>query len=285
LRRFNRLDARKTWSIKLSLVLGISRVLYLATVRSAFVILAVVCVSTTGSRLCAQTPVDPASPPPAVKNTNPQPGEISDKTREQIAAEQIKKQEHQRYLGFFPTFNMSNVSDAVPMTRKQKFQLAFKSATDPVTFLIAGVDAGISQANNDYKEYGQGAQGYFKRWGASYTDTFDGTMLGNAVFPSLLHQDPRYFRKGTGSFGGRVLYAALTTVRCKGDNGHWQPNYSNILGNIAAGGISNIYYPPSSRGVGLTFERAFTVSAEGALGSLFLEFWPDVARHIHKNKN
>ena len=219
----------------------------------------------------------------ASQNGNPLPGQVSAKTPEEVAAEQIKKQEHQRVLGVIPIFNMSNVPDAVAMTPKQKFQLAFRSAIDPVTFLIAGADAGISHAQNDFAGYGQGAEGYFKRWGASYADSFDGSILGNAAFPSLLHQDPRYFRKGTGSFKGRLWYAMLTTVRCKGDNGKWQPNYSNVLGNIAAGGIANLYYPSTDRGVGLTFQRAFTVTAEGALGSMFLEFWPDISHHLHKN--
>ncbi len=216
--------------------------------------------------------------PPEQENKPPQPG----KTKEQIAAEQVKAQEHQRVLGVFPSFNVSNIPDAVAMTPKQKFQLAFKSATDPVTFVIAGVDAGVSQFENDYKGYGQGAQGYFKRWGASYADTFDGDMLGNALFPTLLHQDPRYFRKGTGSIGSRLWYAASTTFRCRGDNGRWQPNYSNVLGNLAAGGLANLYYPSTDRGAGLTFERAFTVTAEGAFGAIFLEFWPDVSHKLFK---
>ncbi len=225
------------------------------------------------------TPQDnPQTPAP------PQPGQPADKSREEIAAEQIKRQEHQRVLGVFPSFNLSNIPDAVAMTRKQKFELAFKSATDPITFVIAGVDAGVSQFENDYAGYGQGAQGYFKRWGASYADTFDGDILGNALFPSLLHQDPRYFRRGTGSVGSRLWYSILTTVRCKGDNGHWQPNVSNLLGNIAAGGIANLYYPSTDRGAGLTFERAFTVTAEGAFGAVFLEFWPDVSHKLRKKK-
>ncbi|HEY7212439.1 MAG TPA: hypothetical protein VH477_19340 [Bryobacteraceae bacterium] len=214
------------------------------------------------------------------QKTPPQPA----KTREQIAAEQIKQQERQRILGVIPIFNVSNIPDAVPMTPRQKFRLAMRSALDPATFFIAGADAGISQWQNDFSGYGQGAQGYFKRWGASYADTFDSALLGNAVFPSLLHQDPRYFRKGTGSFGSRLWYAVLTTVRTKGDNGRWQPNYSNILGNIAAGGVANLYYPSTDRGVGLTFERAFTVTAEGAIGGFVLEFWPDISRKFSKKK-
>ncbi len=187
-------------------------------------------------------------------------------------------------LGIFPSFNVTSIPDAVAMTPKQKFELALKSATDPVTFGIAAFDAGISQWENDYKGYGQGAQGYFKRWGASYTDTFDGDLIGNAIFPILLHQDPRYFRKVIGTKKSRLWYAVESTWRAKGDNGHWQPNFSNILGNLAAGGISNLYYPSTDRGAALTVERALTVTAEGSFGAIFIEFWPDVARKLKKKK-
>ncbi len=196
----------------------------------------------------------------------------------------MRAQEHQRILGIFPSFGVTNIPDAVSLSPKQKFQLSLHSALDPVQFGIAGVDAGISQAFNDFKGYGQGAQGYFKRWGASYADNFDGAIFGGAVFPVLLHQDPRYFRKGTGTVSNRLWYAISTTFRCKGDNGKWQPNYSNILGNIAAGGIANLYYPSTDKGVSLIFERAFTVTAEGAGGAVLLEFWPDLERHFRHKK-
>src|SRR5580698_1183712 len=98
-----------------------------------------------------------------------------------------------------------------------------------------------------FRGYGQGAQGYAKRFGASYTDGFVGTFLADAVLPSVLHQDPRYFYRGTGSIRSRALYAMASAVICKGDNGRWQPNYSNVLGNLAAAGISNAYYPASNR--------------------------------------
>lgn len=214
--------------------------------------------------------------------TVPQPGASGDK--KEIAEKQMKQQEHQRILGIFPNFNTSNISDAVALTPKQKFRLAFATVSDPVTFGVAAIDAGVSQYNDDYKGYGEGAQGYFKRFGAAYMDSFDGTMIGNAILPSLLHQDPRYFRKGHGTILSRIEYAASTTVICKGDNGHWQPNVSNLAGNFIAGGISNLYYPSTDRGAELTVTRALTVSAEGALGALFDEFWPDVARRLHKKQ-
>ncbi len=229
-----------------------------------------------------ETPTNPgqktAVPPP------PQPGQLSAEARRKKAEEQLKAQEHQRILGIFPSFGVTNIPDAVSLSPKQKFELSLHSALDPVQFGIAGVDAGISQAFNDFKGYGQGAQGYFKRWGASYADNFDGAIFGGAVFPILLHQDPRYFRKGTGSFSNRLWYAISTTFRAKGDSGKWQPNYSNILGNITAGGIANLYYPSTDKGVSLIFERAFTVTAEGAGGAVLLEFWPDIEHHFRHEK-
>jgi hypothetical protein len=144
--------------------------------------------------------------------------------------------------------------------------------------------AGLEQWENGYSGYGQGAQGYGKRFGAAYADNFSGAMFGGAIFPALLHQDPRYFRRGTGSFRSRFFYAISTAVKTKNDKGRWEPNYSNVLGNLAAGGLANVYYPSTDRGVGLTFERALTVTAEGAIGSVFVEFWPDISSKLfHKH--
>jgi hypothetical protein len=202
-----------------------------------------------------------------------------------LAERQVKQQEKQRILGVVPEFNISNIQDAATLSPGQKFELATKSALDPFAFVAAGFDAGLSQADNDFAGYGQGAQGYAKRFAASYMDSFDGTMLGNAVFPILFHQDPRYFRRGEGSFASRLLYAAASTVRCKGDDGDWQFNYSNVLGNLTAGGIANVYYPQADRGAALIFQRALTVTAEGAIGAAFYEFWPDIERKMfHKRQ-
>jgi hypothetical protein len=205
-------------------------------------------------------------------------------TQQEKAEQQLRQQEKQRIAGVVPNFNVSYDSDAAPLSRKQKLHLAFRTATDPVSFGVAAFDAGFSQAEDDFPGYGQGMQGYAKRFGASYADNFDGTMLGNAIFPILLKQDPRYFRRGEGSFTSRFLYSISTTVWCKNDSGSHGPNYSNILGNLAAGGISNLYYPASDRGAGLTFERGFTVTAYGAFGGVFNEFWPDIAKKLFKDK-
>jgi hypothetical protein len=215
------------------------------------------------------------------QNTGVSPAESAEQRRE----EQLKKEEKQRVLGILPEFNVSRIPDAVPLTAKQKFGLAFKTLTDPGTFFFAGVVAGIAQAQNSFPGYGQGAAGYGKRFGATYLDSFDGAMIGNAMLPALLHQDPRYFRKGKGNFASRFGYALLSTFRCKSDSGNWQPNYSNLLGNFAAGAVSNLYYPADQRGLVSTYQRTIVVSAQGAIGASISEFWPDIAQHLRKRNH
>ena len=225
------------------------------------------------------TNITPAAPPAQGQQSTPPPMSQQDR-----AAQQVKQQEHQRILGVVPNFNTSYVQDAAPLSRKQKLSLAFKSATDVGNILVAAADAAYNEWTDQFPEYGEGMKGYGKYLGASYADAFDGTMLGNAIFPILLKQDPRFFRKGTGSFHSRLFYAIGTTFWCKNDSGSRGPNYSNLLGNLAAGGISNLYYPASDRGVSLTFERGFVVTAEGAIGGVFEEFWPDIAHKVFKNR-
>ena len=190
----------------------------------------------------------------------------------EIAQEQLKEQEKQRVLGLIPNFYVSYVPNAAPLSSKQKFQLAWKSTIDPVTFGVTAVITGIQQSQNDFSGYGQGAQGYAKRFGANYADLTISTFIGGAILPSLLKQDPRYFYKGTGGWKNRALYAIANSVICKGDNGHWQPNYSSILGSLAAGGISNLYYPSSDRGGGLIVENTLIGIGASAGINLLQEF-------------
>lgn len=194
-------------------------------------------------------------------------------SRQEIAQEQLKFEEAQRVFGVIPNFYVSYVPNAPPLTSRQKFDLAWKSSVDPITFLATGAFAGVEQAKNSFSGYGQGAQGYAKRYAANYADNFIGGMIGGAILPSLLKQDPRYFYKGTGTTRSRIFYAIANAVVCKGDNGNWQLNYSSILGGLAAGGISNLYYPASSReGIRLTFEETLLGTASSAAQNLFQEF-------------
>jgi len=189
-----------------------------------------------------------------------------------IAEAQIKEEEKQRALGFIPNYYVSYVPNAQPLAPRQKFELAWKTIVDPVTFGITGAVAGIQQAQNDYSGYGQGADGYAKRYGAAYANVVIGTMIGGAILPSLFKQDPRYFYKGTGSKKSRLMYALATSVICKGDNGHWQANYSGILGGLAAGGISNLYYPAKDRDAGLVFQNALIGIGTTAAANVLQEF-------------
>jgi hypothetical protein len=192
----------------------------------------------------------------------------------EVAEEEIHVEEKQRILGMIPNYFVSYTPNAVPLIKKQKFELAWKSTIDPVSFGLAGVVAGIEQGTNSLSGYGQGAQGYAKRFGATYADFAIGTFVGSAILPSILKQDPRYFYKGTGSKKSRLLYALANAVICKGDNGHWQPNYSNMLGGLAAGAISNLYYPSSDRtGASVTFENAMIGIGGTAAGAVVQEFF------------
>ena len=198
---------------------------------------------------------------------------VSASQQEEIAEQQIHVEESQRVLGVLPNFYVSYDHAAVPLTTRQKYALAWRSNIDPFTFLINGAFAGVEQAENTFAGYGQGAQGYAKRFGANYADTFISTEIGGAILPSIFKQDPRYFYKGTGTIRARAGYAIANAVVCKGDNMRWQFNESGILGGLAAGGIANLYYPPSDRGsVALFFGGAALSIGESAVQNLFQEF-------------
>jgi hypothetical protein len=209
---------------------------------------------------------------------------------EELAEVQIQEQEKQRVLGVFPNFYVTYDPNAVALRPRQKFELAWKTTTDPVTFILIGAVAGIQQSQNTFGGYGQGAQGYGKRYGAGFADFVTGTFIGGAILPSLLKQDPRYFYKGTGSKRSRALYAIANSVICKGDNGRWQPGYSTIFGSLITGGISNAYYPPNDRGAALVFENAAIGIGTTAAANLIQEFivrkiTPNLPKHDPANAN
>lgn len=190
---------------------------------------------------------------------------------EEIARQQVEVAEKQRVLGFIPNFYVVYDHNAVPLTPKLKFRLAAKTSTDPVTFLGTAFVASVDHASNT-PNYGQGWDAYGQRMGANYANGLTDIMIGGAILPSILRQDPRYFYKGTGTKKSRTLYALRTPFVCKGDNGHWQPNYSSLGGYLASGAISNVYYPPSNRGPGLVFANTFVDIAADMANGLIQEF-------------
>jgi hypothetical protein len=204
----------------------------------------------------------------------------------QLSQEQLHIAEQQRIVGIIPNFYSSYNWNVPPMLAKQKFQLSIRSIIDPVTFLTVAGRAGVEQYRNSFPAYGGGMEGYGKRYGAALANHTSGVLLGKAVYPSIFHQDPRYFYKGNGSIGSRALYAISRTVIVRGDNGRWEPNYSNILGHFSAAAISNLYYPASDRGASLTVENGLAGIGAGAVSNLVREFiLKRFTSHVPKGAN
>jgi hypothetical protein len=200
---------------------------------------------------------------------------------EELASEQVKVEEQQRIFGFIPNFYVEYDPNAAPLTTKLKFQLAARVAFDPITFVGVGLFAASNQAG-DTPNYREGAIGYAERYGSAYANGFTDIMIGGAILPSLLHQDPRYFYQGTGTNKSRALHALTSPFMCKGDNGRWQPNYSTIGGDLASAGISNVYYPASNRGIGLFLGNFFIDTGQRAAANLAQEF---ILRRVTKARN
>ena len=188
-----------------------------------------------------------------------------------VATEQFKSEEKQRVFGIIPNFYVSYESDPAPLTTKMKFQLALKVSTDPVTAAGVGLISASRQAAST-PNYGQGWGAYGERFGATAADGFSDIMIGGAILPSLLHQDPRYFYQGTGTTSSRIRHAMFSPFVARGDNGRWEPNYSSLGGNLASSALSNLYYPQSNRGVGLVLGNFAIGTAERIGASLAQEF-------------
>jgi hypothetical protein len=209
------------------------------------------------------------------------PNETNEERKARLKAEgdrEVKQEESQRILAVVPNFNTVQNGQGVALTGNQKLRLATRAAFDPFNLVGAVFLAGLSEVDDDAdRGFGWGPAGFGKRVGANFANTVDGTMLASAAYPILLHQDPRYFRKGAGTVRLRVRHALLAAVICRSDNGRTEPNYSNVAGNFTAGLISNLYYPDNERGVRLSLVNSSVNLVEGALGNVGLEFAPDVA--------
>jgi hypothetical protein len=164
---------------------------------------------------------------------------------EEVAAEQFKRELKQRVLGVIPNYYVTYENHPAPLTPKQKLRLGLKTLLDPTTFAAVGITAGIQQSTNSYYQYGQGAEGFAKRFGAAYATAANDLLITTVLAGSVLHQDPRYFYSGRGTRAQRAWYAFKSAFLTKGDNGTWQPPYSGLIGSIASAEISQGYYPGS----------------------------------------
>ena len=191
-----------------------------------------------------------------------------------------KKEQSQRVLGILPQFGATDRQDASPLTARGKFHLFARTAFDPFTIGIATVQAGVSQADNQFADYGQGTAGYGKRFGAAFADEVSANFFSNFLYPTMLKHDPRYFRLGAGGLRRRLFYSFKQELVCHTDKGGRSLNYSTVLGALSGGALSNVYYPASDRGFKLTMSRGALALAYSTAGGLLNEFWPDIQRKL-----
>lgn len=252
-----------------------------------------------GLQAPSQQPGEQPGPRPSPESRPGQPGaqqpatppladpELQKREQEllQEEGELQRKEQSNRILGVVPQFGVTR-QNAAPLTPRQKFHLFRRSAFDPFQFGLAAAQAGVSQARNTFAGYGQGAQGYAKRFGAAYADQLSSNFFSNFAYPVLLKEDPRYFRLGEGSIKRRIVYSLEQEFVTRTDKGTRRFNFSNVLGAFTAGSISNAYYPSADRGFGLTVSRAGLALLYGSLGGLIDEFWADINKKLsHKKQN
>jgi hypothetical protein len=220
-------------------------------------------------------PQTPPSQPSA--QTNPADKTAEDKkTAEEKEREILRQEQSQRLLRTLPNFATTNRRDPPPLTAAQKFHLFRKSAFDPVEFGVVGMQAAISQGEDEFPEYGQGASGFGKRYGATLADEVSSSFFTDYFYPVLFKEDPRYFRLGEGSIKHRLGYALKQEVICHRDQGGRSFSWENVFGAFTSGAVSNAYYPESDRGFGLTMSRSAISAAYGSLGGVVDEFYPDI---------
>jgi hypothetical protein len=192
--------------------------------------------------------------------------------------------EDKRVLGVLPNYRTANgMLPFEPITTKQKFVIFTKDSTDYPVFFTTAFFAGLSQLQgSDNNIYGQGIKGFAHRYGISYVDQVVGNLFPEAVAPSLFHEDPRYFRKGEGSFNSRFFYALSRIFVCKTDTGKVSFNAPELVGNSLAS-IAGLSYHVHERTAGDAATQFATYIATDTAGQIMKEFWPDIKRHMKKN--
>ncbi len=186
--------------------------------------------------------------------------------------------ESKRILWIIPNYRTApSLSDSTPLTTAEKFTIATKDALDPGTFALAGMFAAEGQLTNSNRPFGQGAAGYAKYFGAAYGDLAIGDYMTEAVFPSLFHQDPRYFRQGSGTGWSRLRYAVSQTFLTHGDSGRTQINVSELIGNATAVAISTSYYSGNRTASDAASKLGMQLAVDMA-ANVVKEFWPEIQR-------
>jgi hypothetical protein len=240
--------------------------------------------SVFGTLICAQTPSAPVEPAAAATASTPVDSGIhADPAPQTPAAQPTGTPQDKHIFGVLPNYRTAESSGVyTPITVKQKFIIAKSDALDGPGFAIAGALAAIYQLQDQNPSFGQGIKGYALRYVTAYGDQAIGNMLTEGIMPSLLREDPRYFRRGTGSFVVRTFHALGGVLITRTDSGHKRFNFSEFIGNGIDGSIGNLYYP-DSRGFTDTMSRTATDIATDAVSNVLKEFWPDFKKHVlHK---
>jgi hypothetical protein len=186
-------------------------------------------------------------------------------------------QEGKRMFGVLPNYaTVEHPAEIEPISAGQKFKMMSMNTFDPYVYPFIGFEAMLNDT------YGSGGSAYVKQYLTSLTDNTTGNFLTTGLLPSILHQDPRYFQRGSGRFLGRVAYAASRSVITRGDSGHAQFNFSEIGGNAIAAGISNLYYPQNDRRLTDTLSRWGLQVMWDTFSSELKEFWPDIRQILHR---
>jgi len=183
-----------------------------------------------------------------------------------------------RVLGVLPNYRTADDTGPFePLSVRRKFYIGYKDSTDYPVYILAAGMAGLAQLTDQHAAFGQGVKGYSERLGGSIADQLIGNMLTESALPALFRQDPRYFRRGRGGIWSRTGYAASRVFVARNDHGNWTFNAAEVIGNAAAAGIGNAYYP-GERNLGDNFQRFYTQMATDAFSQILKEFWPDVKR-------
>lgn len=186
--------------------------------------------------------------------------------------------ESKRILGIVPNYRTSpSLQNYEPLTSREKFKIASEDSFDRGTIVLAALFGGEGQLANNNRSFGQGAAGYAQYFGASYGDFVIGDYLTEAVFPTFLHQDPRYFRRGTGSGWSRLGYAVKQIFWTHADSGGTEFNYSEIIGNSVAVAISTAYYA-NNRTAGDGVSKLGMQLGVDMASNILKEFWPELQR-------
>ncbi len=210
---------------------------------------------------------------------------VSSDAKAPSAATNQSAAEDKRVLGVLPNYRTANgLLPFEPITTKQKFTIFYKDSTDYPVFITTAFFAGVSQLQGtDNNIYSQGIKGFGHRYGISYADQVVGNLFPEAIVPSLFHEDPRYFRKGEGSVGSRFAYAVSRIFVCKTDTGKTAFNAPEIVGNSLAS-IAGLSYHVHERNASQAATQFATYIATDTIGQVVKEFWPDIKRHMKKNR-